>query len=628
VKTIREHLVLVPCLIVSLYAGALEQHAANGLSNLPTAAKASISAAVGHDIRDYHARANGGSFDTRNLRQDLMTHFSPTGVEVRNGTGLWRIALRSYGYGDAMKIVKTAVPYACSNRVEYRRGALTEWYVNGPVGLEQGFTIAQRPGKANGQPLTLALALSGNLTATVDKQSTALSLTERDGKAALRYTGLTATEATGRRLRAWLEVRGKQLLLKADDTNARYPVVIDPWVQLAELTASDGMDGDWFGYSGAISGNTVVIGAPQVTVSRFNQGAAYVFVKPKSGWSNMKDMAKLTVFNSAANAQLGLSVAINGDTVIVGAPGAASRAGAAYVFVRPKAGWKTTSRPNAKFLPSNGGGLFGLSIAVSADTAFVGAPLATVGSNADQGVTFVFVKPKRGWTNMTPTAALTASDGQAGDGLGVSVATTGDTVVAGAYGATIGNNVAQGAAYVFEKPTNGWSNSTQVAKLVASDGVAEDRLGVSVSIGDKMIAAGAPNKTVGSNAFQGAVYVFVEPTTGWSNMTQTAELTSSDGEANDAFGYGLAVNGNQIVAGAPFAQIGSNQYQGAAYIYLKPKNGWTTTSNFNAKLTAADGAADDNFGFSVTSIGNKIVSGAPGEYPGDSTAGAAYVFEK
>ena len=128
------------------------------------------------------------------------------------------------------------MPHIAGNRIEYRRDGLTEWYVNGPLGLEQGFTMTTPPGKANGAALTLRLALAGDLTPALNAEGTTLELARKDGHAILRYTGLSARDASGRELHSWLEVKGEHLLLHVDDTGARYPIVVDPLVQQAELT--------------------------------------------------------------------------------------------------------------------------------------------------------------------------------------------------------------------------------------------------------------------------------------------------------------------------------------------------------------------------------------------------------
>jgi len=261
---------------------AAQRHPADSLSGLPLDAQPSVSAALGRDLPEYQAQARSGGFKAQNAQHKLAADFTSHGVAVRGENLFWRMAFSGYGYGVVLTSPQTVVPRAELNRVEYRRGSLTEWYVNGPAGLEQGFTITKPPGQANHRPLTIALSLSRDLATVVHENRTGLSLKAPDGKTGLRYTGLSATDAAGKKLPAWLELQGEQLLLRVHDTGAHYPVVIDPWVQLAELTASDGTSGDTFGASVSISGNTIVVGSPN---SNHRQGAAYVFVRPASGWA-------------------------------------------------------------------------------------------------------------------------------------------------------------------------------------------------------------------------------------------------------------------------------------------------------------------------------------------------------
>lgn len=155
-------------------------------------------------------------------------------------------------------------------------------------------------------------------------------------------------------------------------------------------------------------------------------------------------------------------------------------------------------------------------------------------------------------------AQLTASDGQPLDGFGGSVSISGDTIVAGSFSA--------GAAYVFVKPQNGWTDMTQVAKLTASDGDSQDQFGLSVSISGNTIVVGAPCATVNGNSCQGAAYVFVRPLSGWTNMTETAKLTASDGQAADQLGVG-AINGNTIALRAPNKTIRGITLAGEVYVY-------------------------------------------------------------
>lgn len=163
----------------------------------------------------------------------LAADFSAPGVDVRAGAETWGFAFRGYGRGATLPDPTPAAPHASANRVEYRRGSLTEWYVNGPAGLEQGFTLAEPPGKNRGEPLTLTFSLSGSLATAADPTGTSATLSRGDGTPALRYRGLTAYDATGRELRAWLEVDGQRLSLRVDDKDARYPLVVDPFIEQA-----------------------------------------------------------------------------------------------------------------------------------------------------------------------------------------------------------------------------------------------------------------------------------------------------------------------------------------------------------------------------------------------------------
>ena len=313
---------------------ANRQSPATGLSRLPADAQGPISAALGKDDSTYWVHAHGNDFYAENPQHALVMNFTKEGAQVRSPDARWGLATRAYGYGESLQAVSTSAPQTKANRVEYRRGSLTEWYANGPLGLEQGFTLTEPPGKANGQPLTVELALTSELVAVLEPDRTTLTLTRKDGQAALRYTGLTARDAAGRQLRSWLELKGERLLLRVDDSGARYPIVIDPWVQQAEFTASDGAAGDLFGVSVAVSGSTAVIGAPDHDQS---QGAAYVFVQSGSTWSQQ---AEFTASDGAAGDEFGISVAVSGSTAVVGAfnhtVGSNSNQGAAYVFVPPR----------------------------------------------------------------------------------------------------------------------------------------------------------------------------------------------------------------------------------------------------------------------------------------------------
>ncbi|HLZ39849.1 MAG TPA: FG-GAP repeat protein [Candidatus Sulfotelmatobacter sp.] len=572
---------------------------ANASSLLPIQVEAGISAALGRALGVYRVRELAVGFEIENFRQGFTANFTSAGPEIlRPGHNL-RLKLRGLGRGSqrttegqrANHFPRNVAPVGRENRVEYRRGPVSEWYVNGPLGLEQGFTLTERPGGNASEPLVLTIAMSGNLSASMDGSGAGLILSTA-GEPVFRYGALWARDASGKELPSQMEVQGTEFLLKVRDAGARYPIVIDPIVQVAKLTPSDGVHLGFFGVSVAISGNTIAVGMADTSLP----GAVYIFEKAATGWSNMTQTAKLVASDGAANDYLGYSVSISGDTVVAGAPNSHGYLGAAYVFVKPASGWANGTE-TAELSGSGTYGLMGNSVGISGSTIIAGAP----NNNGTAGSAFVFVEPASGWTNMTADAQLFPSDGQAYEAFGTCVGINGNTAV-------VGEPNGQGKVYVFVKPATGWKKMTQTARLIVSGGSAG---GFSVAISGNTVVTGSPSATVGTNSEQGAAYVFVKPVNGWIDMNQTATLTASDGAAGDWFGYGVGISGNRIVAGAPFATIGSNTTQGAAYVYVRPTSGWQTTSHFNSKLIASDGAKNDQLGWSVSIDGSTVVAGAP-----------------
>jgi len=608
------------------------------VTSLPAGSQGPISGLIGADQSVYHAHLAGTHFRMDNPEQSLSAEFSADGMQVSAGEHSWGLTLEGYGYGESLQELPAVDPTARDNRLEYARGALTEWYLNGPFGLEQGFTLATLPAVMTGGPLTLALSQVGDLQAAVGAGGKELALSAVSGEAVLQYAGLAAYDADGRELRAWLEIRpgvnGRPplLLLCLDDQDARYPLTVDPFVQKAKLTASDKAAYDYFGYSVAVSSD-VVVGAPYAAPGgKTDAGAAYVFVKPGGGWGDMTQTAKLTASDKASNDRFGQSVAVSGGVVVVGAPvanpGGTTDAGAVYVFVKPGGGWgdmtqtaKLTSTDKAAY------DYFGWSVLVSGSVVVVGAQLADPGGTPDVGAAYVFVKPLGGWGDMTQTARLTASDKAEIDMFGTSVAVSGDVVVVGASNAKPGGTINAGAVYVFVKPGGGWANMTQTAKLTSSDKADKDLFGNSVAVSGSMVVVGAPFANPGGTTDAGAAYVFVKPGSGWADMTQTAKLTASDKADKDYFGHSVAISSDVVVVGAPVADSGGTAYAGAAYVFVNPGGGWGDMTQ-TAKLTASDKAAYDSFGFSVGVSGIVVVVGSPFANPGaKADAGAAYMFD-
>ena len=353
--------------------------------------------------------------------------------------------------------------------------------------------------------------------------------------------------------------------------------------RIAELTASDGATWEIFGYSVAVDGDTMVAAAPYDNDNGNASGSAYVFIRQSGTWSQA---AKLTASDGALYDQFGYSIAVDGDTVVVGASlddDNGSTSGSAYVFTKPENGWTSTSTA-AKLTASDGAAAdwFGASVAVDGDTVVAGA--YGDDDNGDKsGSAYLFTKPENGWTSTNTAAKLTASDGAASDYFGYSVAVDGDTVVAGAYWDD-DNGDKSGSAYLFTKPATGWTSTSTAAKLTASDGEANDEFGRSVALdGDRVVVGAYWDDDNGSDS--GSAYLFTKPANGgWATATETAKLIAPNGATGDNFGVAVAVDGDTVAVGA-HGQDDNGAESGSAYVYAV--SAWTAAPDSGAGETNA-----------------------------------------
>jgi len=430
------------------------------------------------------------------------------------------------------------------------------------------------------------------------------------------------------------------------------------WAQEAYVKAANAGNNDQYGVAVAISSETLVVGAmgeasDQTTVtngttaspdnSAADAGAAFVYTRSGSTWAQQ---AYLKAPNAEAGDNFGGAIAIDGDTIVVGAPAEdsnqtsvtngttasanndAAAAGAAYVFRRTGTAWAQEA-----YLKGSGigaGANFGYAVAISGDTIVVGAH----GEASSAGATYVF---KRSGTTWAQEQRLTAPNGEGGDDFGISVAIGGDTVVVGAIGessnqtavtngttASADNSAASaGAAYVFKRSGTTW---TQEAYLKAANAEAGDTFGRSVAIGTDSIVVGAD----GEAGTQGAAYVFIRSGTSWS---QQAYLKATNASGGHNFGASVGIYGDTAMVGAD----GVSSSSGAAYVFSRSGASWSQA----AYLRAANADGSDYMGTSVAIYGSTVASGAAGEASNQTTitngttassdntltsAGAAYVY--
>ncbi len=313
------------------------------------------------------------------------------------------------------------------------------------------------------------------------------------------------------------------------------------WQLIKKLLASDGGINDLFGYSVAISGNTVVIGAFGKLMfidNKLRQGSAYIFERNQGGTNNWGQVKKLIGSGRTRKDLFGSTVAISGNTVVVGARGNYN-AGSVYIFSRNQGGTNLWGQIK-KLEVSDGktGDGFGSSIGISGNTMVVGALGDDIGTNADQGSAYIFLRDRGGINNWGPVKKLLASDGKPLDHFGSSGAISGNTVVVNAY--------------IFERNQGGANTWGEVKKLMGN-------FASSVAISGDSIVVGAIRGQV--------AYLFKRNHQGINAWGLARKFSASDRAAEDFFGSSIAISGNTTVVGAPGDDIGDNFDQGSAYIF-------------------------------------------------------------
>ncbi len=365
-------------------------------------------------------------------------------------------------------------------------------------------------------------------------------------------------------------------------------------MHVQKLHASDAEAGDAFGVSVSVSGDTALIGAYGEDSGR---GAVYVYTAFGTTWTQQ---ATLKASDGVGNDQFGCSVAVEGNTALIGAYGDDAYTGSAYVFIRIGTTWTQQAKLTAPDGVANDA--FGSPVALSGDTALIGA----TGNDDCKGTAYVFTRIGSNWTQQ---ARLTASDGASYDFF-CSVSLCGDTAVIGAYG----DERNTGSAYVFTRNGSTW---TQQAKLNASDGEMNDYFGSCVSLSGDTVLIGAPMKN-GNGTNSGSAYLFTQSDSTW---TQQAKLLASDSTAFDMFGCSVRLSGGIALIGAD-GDSDNGYDSGSAYIFTRTVDTWAQQE----KLLPSDGMAWDFFGTNVALAGNTALIGACGDDDNGTNSGSAYVF--
>lgn len=577
---------------------------------------------------DFVEQASVEAVGAVSATQRLDFQISTDGVQVEPSEGeSWRSTLELVGVGRGHAVATpapAAQPTAHRNLLRFDRGPdLSEWYVNGPAGLEQGFVLTARPpGPADGAPddraadeaLSMVLAVTGDLSPALSEGGEAVLLSDAR-RVRLRYSGLAAFDATGRPLDAWLEVEARQVRLRVRDRGAVYPVAIDPTLSTeVEVVASDDLaTGDVFGASVAIDGLTMIVGAEAEETLARTAGAAYVMRFDAAADRWVQD-AKLLPDDGGG----GGSCELDADC-----PAFNTCVSGVCQWV---CGFTGGPCPDTDYANDR----FGRSVAIDGRRAVVGRVFAD-NHGPSSGTGYVFFDTGSGWVQeqgLSPRRDRNTI-GRASSYYGTSSAIEGFFAVFGAPGhrhrdaatgaALRGSNA--GAVYPWLATMNadGRATWTQELEMLPDADAGETRaaesddFGTSVSMQGGTLVVGAPGDahppTPGLDA--GSVYVYVR---GGSSWALQAKLRADDVGPGMFFGQAVAIDGDTLAIGAPGVR--------AAYVFRRTGTTWTQ----EARLVPCDGDGGRGFGRSVALVGERLAVGAPGTTA--SGESAVYVYAR
>jgi len=525
-------------------------------------------------------------------------------------------------------------------------------------------------------------------TATVGFLSPTLTVTPvtTDAAATVTVNGLAVSSGSAT---APIPLAIGQNLINVDITaedgenTASYTLTVtrqtaEQFAQQAYVKASNSGYGDQFGYSLALSGDTLAVGAyredsraagidgDQNDDSQIDAeiGSVYVFVRSGAGWSQQ---AYIKASNPDNDDHFGISLALSGDTLAVGADledsnatgvggnqqdNSRNNSGAVYIYTRSVTQW--SQQAYVKASTAYAGARFGSSLALSGDTLAVGA----VGEAGSTGAVYVFSRDGAVWSQQ---AYIRDANSDASDNFGYSVALSGDTLAVGACfedssatgidGDALDNNrLNAGAVYVFTRDGAAWSRQAYIKASNTGEG---DFFGWSLALSGDTLAAGAAGEASSATGIggleidnsqprAGAVYVFTRDGVAWS---QQAYIKASNTEGEDFFGWSVALSGDNLAVGAYREDSGSTGIDGdqgnngltdsgAVYLFMRSAALWSQS----AYIKASNTGVGDFFGYSVALDGDELSTGAPGEdssavgIDGDATddslsgAGAVFTF--
>jgi hypothetical protein len=523
-------------------------------------------------------------------------------------------AVRAFAIGSGKTLVPIATPSSETgtdangwSKLTFSRPNIREWFVNEERGLHHWFEIAQKP-SGNGN-LTISMTTVGGSIS--DEGNNRIDV--KTNKWSVTYSGIQVWDAKGNTLDSSLRLVNGRIEISVQDQNAIYPVTIDPTWEQRQVLAFTDPTVRGLGRSIAIDGDTAVVGAPLSSGAGYGAGTAAVYVNTGGVWN-----LQWTLVPPVAGTGFGGSVDIDGDLIVVGASGevnAATTGGTAYVYQRSGTDWRLFSSLRMQGPEKNAS--FGAAVGISGGYVAVGAPLAaspTGTLNAGRVEIFGFAG-----STLAREAVLNAPRGTSRDFFGASVALDGDTFVVGAPGFDSPGAANSGTAHVYRRSGGNWNLEQTLAPTFVE---ANGGFGDSVALSGDLAVVGEPRGS-GSSPLRGRevgiAYAYERTGTSWG---PAIELQYPVPYKLGRYGTGVATDGTTIVVGAPGHPSGLKANAGTAYAFAKDGSRWY----LKTRLEASDINNGDQFGYDVGVSGSRILVGSRNRDIPNRDTGAVYAF--
>ena len=557
-----------------------------------------------------------------NPAQRWQARFAPAGMSLHPASSApdsWQLGmqLRSVGYGTRQHALTPGTLTAQGNRIEYTRQLASQQYSTGS-GSDLVTPLPLRYGTGSGSDLVTPLSyLVENQVATAPRTAPVAITEWYVNRAEGLEQGFTLAQPPSERDAS----EPLRLVMSVNDGWHMRAVEAGRAVELQRVQSGATLRYDKLVVQDAtgreLSARMRTQGR-ELWLEVEEAGAVYpVTIDP-----TFTQVKKLVASDGAMSDWFGSAVAISGDTAVVGARyddlGGVNQAGSAYIFERNQGGTDNWGQVQ-KIVAADGAtdDLFGWSVAISGNTIIVGASQFNGTSNVNKGAAYVFNRNQGGSNNWGQVQKLLAPDGVVNDRFGETLAISGDTVIVGAYRHQFGANFIQGAAYIFRQNIGGANNWGLTREIVAIDDAQDIYFGLSVGINSDTVIVGAGNN---------AAYLFERNLGGTDNWGQIKKIVQQSVPAVEsaAFGASVAINNDTVIVGSPQDHVNGVFGAGAAYIFERNAGGSNNWGQVR-RLIASDGAMNNYLGTAVAISGDTAIVGSHFYFSG---GGSVYVFER